>query len=234
MESFTKNVLADHSAIISMLMSPLNIYRNGESVWGTETYRKAIEDINVSIRRIKTRDKSVIISADLSDEMMEMIVESLKANGKDLEKIERILVLFRVSDVTELIEALAKNTTVHTLAIADKSLSEQGMVALAETMMKNKTIRSLDIGRHNLRVESSKALAKALAKNASILSLHIDVSREMVKDGAAALAKALVTNVTLRTGKVFFSRYRKFMIGEDKEDKDNESESDSEDEDEDM
>lgn len=214
MESFTNNLVADQSALIDLLKNPLTIYRNGESVWGTDTYLKAIADVNASIRRIKKQDNSVLISSDLSDEMMEMIVESLKANGKDLEKIDRILVFFRVSGVTALIEALAKNTTVHTLAIADGAISEQDIIVLAETMMKNRTIRTMDIGRDNLRVESTKALAKSLAKNTSIISLHIDVSRKMGEDGAAELAKALVTNVTLRTGKVFFSRYRKFLIGD--------------------
>jgi len=237
MDSFMNNVFADPSAIISTMLSPLNIYRNGEAVWGTETYMKAIDDINASIRRMKTKDHSVLVSSDLSDDKVEMVIESLKESGKHLEKIERMM-MFRMSDtrVTSIAEALSKNTTVHTLTIADKSLGEQGMVALAEAMMKNKTIQKMDIGRHNLRMESTKALAKALAKNATIRSLHIDVSREMGKDGAASLAKALLKNVTIQTGKVFFSRYRKFVIGE--VDKDNESdesdESESESEDEDM
>lgn len=232
MESFTSNFLADHSAIIDVLLSPLNIYRNGETVWGTESYKKAIEDINACIKRLKTHDNSVIISSDLSSETMAMIVESLKANGKTLEKIDRIMI-FRTSDVTALVEALTKNTTVHTLAIADRAMGEQSMIALAESMMKNKTIRSLDIGRHNLRVESAKALAKSLAKNDSIISIDIDVSREMGKEGAAALAKALVTNISLRTGKVFFSKYRKFVIG-DVDKYDCQTDTEDEDDDEDM
>jgi hypothetical protein len=109
--------------------------------------------------------------------------------------------------------------------IADRAISEKDMVELSEALAKNKTIRSLDIGRHNLRVESSKALAKALTTNESIRSLHIDVSREMGKEGGLVLAKALLKNVTIQNGKVFFTKYRKFVIGE--EDKDSESESES-------
>ena len=239
MESFTPNFLADHSAIISMLLSPLNIYRNGPSVWGTETYKKAIDEMNVCIRRVKKEhDNGVTFSSKLSDDTVEMIVESLKANGKDIDKIEDMMI-FHTSDarMTAIAEALAKNTTVHTLVIADRALDEQGMIALVDALMKNKTIQKMDIGRHNLRVESTKALAKALSKNTTIRSLDIDVSREMGKNGAAALAKALLKNVAIQTGKVFFTRYRKFVIGEvDKYDgqTDTEDEDDDEEDDEDM
>ena len=238
MESFTNNFLADHALIIDMLLSPLNIYRTGEIVWGTESYKQALEEINACIRRVKTHDNSVLICSDLSSDKMEMIVESLKANGKDLEKIERLMI-FRTGDssITALAEALAKNTTVHTLDIVSKAISEQGMIALVDALLKNKTIRSLDIGRHNLRPESTKILAKVLTKNASIRSLDISVSREMGKDGAAALVKALVKNVGLKTGKVFFGRYRKFVIGDvDKYDcqTDTEDEDSDDEEDEDM
>jgi hypothetical protein len=239
MESFTSNFLADHSAIINVLLSPLNIYRNGETVWGTESYKRSIADINACIKRIKTHDNSVLICSDLSSDTMEMIIESLKANGKDLEKIDRMMI-FRTSDarMKSISEALSKNTTIHTLAIADKAIGEEGMIALADALMKNKTIRSLDIGRHNLQVESTKVLAKALTKN-SIRSLNIDVSREMGKDGGAALTKALLKNVSIQTGKVFFSKYRKFVFGDvdkydgqtDTEDESDEEADDEEDED---
>jgi len=236
MESFTPNFMADHSAIISMLLSPLNIYRNGPSVWGTESYRNSISDINACIKRIKKEhDNGVIFSSKLSDDTVEMIVESLKANGKDIEKIEQMMI-FHMSDarMTAIAEALSKNTTVHTVEIADRALGEQGMIALMDALMKNKTIQKMEIGRHNLRVESTKLLAKVLTKN-MIRSLDIDVSREMGKAGAAALAKALLKNVSLRTGKVFFTRYRKFVIGEvDKYDGQTDTEEeDDEDEDED-
>jgi Ran GTPase-activating protein (RanGAP) involved in mRNA processing and transport len=234
MDSFTPNFLADHSAIISILLSPLNIYRNGPSVWGTESYRNSIADINARIKRIKTHDNGVIVSGDLSDDTMEMIIESLKANGKDLEKIDRMMI-FRTSDarMKSIAETLSKNTTIHTVVIADKAVGEEGMIALADALMKNKTIQKLDIGRHNLRLESTKVLAKALTKN-SIRSLNIDVSREMGKDGGAALTKALLKNVSIQSGKVFFSKYRKFVFGEvDKYDGQTDTEDESDDEEED-
>jgi len=237
MESFTSNFLADHSAIIDVLLSPLNIYRNGPSVWGTETYKKALGDINACIKRVKKEhDNGVIFSANLTDDKVEMIIESLKANGKDIEKIEEMMI-FHTSDarMTAIAEALSKNTTVHTVVIAARALGEQGMIALVDALMKNKTIQKIDIGRHNLRLESTKTLAKVLSKNSTIRSLDIDVSREMGKGGAAALAKALVKNVSLRSGKVFFTRYRKFVIGEvDKYDCQTDTEDEDSDEDEDM
>jgi len=224
MDLFTPNFLADHSAIISALLSPLNIYRNGQTVWGTESYYRAIGEINEAVRRIKTHDNGVIVSSDLSSDMMEMVILSLKANGKDFEKIEKIMI-FRTNDknLSDLAEALSKNTTVHTVTIHACSVSEQGMVSLAEAFQKNRTIQQLDIGRHNLRKTSTKVLAEGLSKNNAIRSLNIDFSREMGKDGAAALAKALLKNTSLQIGEVFFNKYRKFVIGDE-----NDSESDSE------
>jgi hypothetical protein len=218
--------MADHSAIISALLSPLNIYRNGESVWGTESYHRSIGEINEAMRRIKTHDNGVIISTELSPDTMEMVILSLKANGKDFEKIEKIMI-FRTNDknVNEIAEALCKNTTVHTVTIHDHSLTEQGMVSIAEAFQKNRTSQQLEIGRHNLGKMSTKILAEGLSKNTTIRSLNIDFSREMRKDGAAALAKALLKNVSLQIGEVFFNKYRKFVIGDEK---DSESDSDSE------
>ena len=90
------------------------------------------------------------------------------------------------ADVLVLKAALLKNTTLHTVGLANSSLGEEGGVAMAELLEGNGSLQRLDLRRNSLGIAGLMAIHLAMKANAALLEVALDG----VPESAAATADA--------------------------------------------
>jgi hypothetical protein len=105
--------------------------------------------------------------------------------------------------ITEVCEALAKNTHVTTLVLKDTGLGNSGVAILGAFLATNGTVTNIDLSNNKaLKDEGAVALAQGLATNTGVLELNlmglgggIAIKSESI---CAAFIAAFQTNLTLK------------------------------------